>query len=132
MLGVAPDGSVQIAYRQRQEAEEIAEDGSTFSPIVDTYWLESRDGGTTFSTPLKVNAVNGDLGFAAVAADRALVTGTRTLETYLGDYFQLAIGGRYTYIARTEAVRISDSEPAAYPPRFHHQRLWVAVVEKAD
>ena len=131
MLGVAPDGSVQIAYRTRREAEEIAEDGSTFSPIVDTYWLESRDGGTTFSTPLKVNAVNGDLGFAAVAADRALVTGTRTLETYLGDYFQLAIGGQYTYIARTEAVRTSDSEPAAYPPRFHHQRLWVAVVERA-
>jgi hypothetical protein len=124
-VGVAPDGSVRIAYHQRREAEQVAADGSTFSRRVDTIYQESDDGGQIFSKPLRVNRVDGDLGFAAASGESE--AGSHP-EPFLGDYFQLAVAGRVTYIARTEAVRVKVSEPARYPPIFHHQRLWVAVV----
>src|SRR3954468_9776458 len=51
MMGVAPDGTLTVAYRQRQEAKSNLE----MSNFVDTYLVQSKDGGKTFSKPLRLN-----------------------------------------------------------------------------
>jgi hypothetical protein len=127
-MALGPDGDIRISYRQRREAEDVAEDGSTFSPRVDTILQVSRDGGRTFTAPLRANIISGDLRFAAVAGENEGTEAGSNAMPFLGDYFQLGVGGRFTYIARAEAVRVSRSEKATFPPTFHHQRIWVAVV----
>jgi hypothetical protein len=113
-IAVEPDGDVVIAYRVQYEAPAVAD----FSPFVDTFLQRSSDGGETFSAPLRVNSVRTDVRFAAFSRASA----------FLGDYSQVSSAGRFTYIVRTEAFRLSLDEPATFPPAVHHQRTWVAVV----
>jgi hypothetical protein len=117
MVGVAPDGTVSVAYRQRQEAAS-PKDMSTF---VDTFLVQSRDGGKTFSKPLRVNkSVRADARFAAFSRNGA----------FWGDYNQLAIAKDGTvYIVRCESYSTKKGEEADFPPTVHHQFTWVAVVK---
>ena len=115
MIGVGANGDVQVAYRRRQET---ADEPSTFSRRVDTIFQVSSDGGTTFSDPLDVSTVDNHMAFAARSRDGA----------FLGDYDQLAVADPYTYIVRTEPIRVDRGEPARFPPAYHHQRTWVAVL----
>jgi hypothetical protein len=117
MIGVGPDGTVSVAYRQRQEAASPG-DMSTF---VDTYYVRSTDGGKTFSSPLRVNkSVRADARFAAFSRNGAM----------WGDYNQLAVAKDGTvYIARCESYALHKGEEADFPPAVHHQRTWVAVVK---
>jgi hypothetical protein len=116
MLDVAPDGSVDIAYRQRQEASGAAD----MSDFVDTFLIRSNDGGKTFSTPIRINkSVRADQRFAAFSRGGA----------FWGDYNQLAVAKDGTaYVVRCESYSIRRGEPAEFPPAVHHQRTWVAVV----
>ncbi len=113
-MAVEPDGDVVISYRVQYEAPEVAD----FSPFVDTFLQRSSDGAETFSAPQRVNSVRTDVRFAAFSRASA----------FLGDYSQVASAGRFTYIVRTEAFRLSLDEPATFPPTVHHQRTWVAIV----
>jgi hypothetical protein len=117
MLDVAPDGTVSVAYRQRQEASSAAD----MSDFVDTFLVQSRDGGKTFSKPLRVNKkVRADARFAAFSRGGA----------FWGDYNQLAVAKDGTvYIVRCESYALRVGEEADFPPAVHHQRTWVAVVK---
>lgn len=151
MIDVSPDGTVHIAYRQRKEtANAVSQFGAKFSPTIDTFHQESRDGGATWSTPLKVDVQATNFYYGAYS--RAGL--------FQGDYYQAASSGPYTYIARTEAFPLYPGEPRglAYVPKngmsgddyeadpnncpnkkvvpscltHLHQRLWVAVVGPAE
>jgi hypothetical protein len=116
MIGVGADGTVSVAYRQRQEAPAPA----NMSNFVDTFLVQSKDGGKTFSKPLKVNkSVRADARFAAVSRAGAM----------WGDYNELAVASDGTvYVVRCESYSVKRGEAAEYPPAIHHQRTWVAVV----
>jgi hypothetical protein len=116
MLGVAPDGTLTVSYRQRQEASSAAD----MSNFVDTYLVQSKDGAKTFSTPLRVNkSVRADARFAAFSRGGAM----------WGDYNQLAVASDGTvYVVRCESYSVKKGEEADFPPAVHHQRTWVAVV----
>jgi hypothetical protein len=120
MLAVGDDGSVRMAYRRRQEAATPKADGSSFSQQIDTYYTVSYDKGDTWSAPLKVNTPVANAHYAAQSRGGA----------FLGDYEQIAAAGKNTYIVRMEPVRVG-AEPQTFPPRYHHQRTWVAVVGPA-
>ncbi|MFN2543872.1 MAG: hypothetical protein ABR600_04765, partial [Actinomycetota bacterium] len=88
-------------------------------------------GGQTWTAPLLVNTgsipellptavpVRTDIHFAAYSRSSA----------FLGDYSEVAPAGSWTYIVRCEAYRISPNDPVGFPPKIHHQRAWVAVVD---
>lgn len=115
-LDVAANGSVHIAYRVQRQAPAVGD----FSPFVDTYYRESRDGGEHWTKALRLNRrVRTDVRFAAYSRESA----------FLGDYSQVAVAKSWTYVVRCEAFRLSKGEPAAFPPKVHHQRAWVAVVD---
>jgi hypothetical protein len=147
VMVAAASGVVHLAYRQRQEDADPKGNGSTFSPIIDTYYTESRDGGATFTAPIKVDTQPTNFYYGAFSRGGL----------FQGDYDQLAVGGTYTYIAREEAFPLDPNEPhglafsAASSPHYEgnysecpqkngkpvvtpsclkhlHQRTWVAVV----
>jgi hypothetical protein len=116
MMGVAPDGTLSVAYRQRQEASSAA----AMSDFVDTFLVQSKDGGKTFSKPLRLNkSVRADARFAAFSRAGAM----------WGDYNQLAVAKDGTvYVVRCESYSMKKGEEASFPPAVHHQSTWVAVV----
>jgi hypothetical protein len=116
MIGVGKDGTVHIAYLQRKEGPG---DVSTFSPFVDTYYQELKKDKTKWSKPLRVNRFRSDTRFAAFSRNGA----------FFGDYNQVAVTGSWTYIVRCEGHRETGNEIAAFPPKVHHQRTWVALVD---
>ena len=117
-VDVGPSGDVRVAYRARRESATAKPDGSSFSDYVGTFYQESFDHGVTFTAPISVSTVRSDMHFAAESRKGA----------FLGDYQQVAAAGPYTYVVREEPVRVNAHEPATFPPRYHHQRTWVAVL----
>ena len=117
-VDVGPSGDVRLSYRTRQEAVLEKSDGSSFSDHVGTWYVESLDHGETFSAPLSANTVNNDMHFAAESRNGA----------FLGDYEAMAAAGPNTYIVREEPMRMKANEPKTFPPAYHHQRTWIAVV----
>jgi hypothetical protein len=143
-VAVGSDGVVHVMYRQRQEDADAQKDGSTFSPVIDTYYQESRDHGATWSVPLKVNT--GPSSFYSGAFSRGGL--------FQGDYNDLATSGPYTYVARDESYPLNtgeqpsmrwDAGSTAYVLNTPscgktirsaclthlHQRTWVAVIGHA-
>jgi hypothetical protein len=144
-LDVGEDNIVHIAYRQRQEAADAR--GPGMSAFIDTFYQESRNGGTSFSAPLRVDRQRTNFFYGAFS--RAGL--------FEGDYNQIATGGGLTYVVRNEAYPLSSKEPPGLvynaaddnyvgntsecpkdqngDPivssgclRHLHQRTWVAVV----
>ncbi|HEY8740956.1 MAG TPA: sialidase family protein [Candidatus Dormibacteraeota bacterium] len=125
MIAAGADGVLRVGYRQRQEAASPTAGFLNFSPKVDTFYVESRDGGRTFGTPLEVSTVQSDLRFGAFDGGQ---TNVGQGGVFLGDYDAMAEQDGITYLARAEPVRASSSEAVVFPPTAHHQRTWVAVV----
>ena len=121
-VSVGPNGEVRVAYRQRKEAATEAKDGSTFDRHVDAYFQTSKDGGATWSAPLRVNTPDSDMDYGAQSRGG----------TFLGDYEASAAAGALTYVVHMEPQRLNAKEPRAFPPIYHHQRTWVAVVGPAS
>ena len=121
-VSVGPNGEVRVAYRQRKEAATEAKDGSTFDRHVFTYFHTSKDGGATWSAPLRVNTPDSDMDFGAQSRNG----------TFLGDYEASAAAGALTYVVHIEPQRLNAREPRTFPPVYHHQRTWVAVVGPAS
>ena len=78
-----------------------------------------KKGKKKFTKPLRVNRFRSDTRFAAFSRNGA----------FFGDYNQVAVAGSWTYIVRCEGHRETANEIAAFPPKVHHQRTWVAVVD---
>ncbi|MFN2527048.1 MAG: sialidase family protein [Actinomycetota bacterium] len=115
-IEVGTDGILRLSYRTQKQAEDVVR----FSPYVDTVYQQSRDDGETWTKPLKVNInVRTDVRFATFSRNSA----------FLGDYSQIAVTGSWAYIVRCEAFRLSPKERATFPPRVHHTRAWVAIVD---
>ena len=128
MIADAGDGVLRLAYRQRQEAANPTADFSNFSRQVDTFYLDSHDGGATLSAPLKVNTNAGDARFGAFDGGQ---TNVGQGGIFLGDYDAMASVGGLTYIVRAEPVTVLGDPTPVFPPVVHHQRTWVAVLGAA-
>jgi hypothetical protein len=102
-----------------------------FTDVIDTYYSESTDGGTTWSAPMKVNSQPSRPWYGAFS--RA--------GTFEGDYDQIASAGGYSYIVREQGQQAYAGEPPALTRKdastltltaagkgHQHQRNWVAVV----
>jgi hypothetical protein len=117
-VDVGPAGDVRVSYRTRREAASAKPDGSSFSDRVGTEYVASYDHGDTFTAPVSATTVVSDMHFAAQSRGGA----------FLGDYSGVAAAGPYTYVVHIEPMRINAAEPKTFPPRYHHQRAWVAVM----
>ena len=128
-VAVGDDGAVHVAYRQRDESSAAP----LFTNDIDTYYQESRDGGKTWSAPLKVNAQPSNPWYGAFS--RA--------GTFEGDYNQTASWGGYTYIVRDQGAPTAPGEPPALTKAsattvaltesgkgHQHQRTWVALMRE--
>jgi len=125
-VAVGSDGAVHVAYKQRDQSGAPP----LFGPVIDTYYQESRDGGRTFSTPLKVNSTPSNPYYGAFS--RA--------GTFEGDYEQTTSAGGYTYVVHAQGAPASAGEPRALTPGgeglalteagkgHQHQSMWVALV----
>jgi hypothetical protein len=127
-VAVSDKGVVQVAYRQRREAASgLAKD---FSPTIDTFFQESRDGGKTWSAPLQINSV----------PSYALYDAFSRNGSFEGDYNQMASAGGNTYVVRDQGQPLTPGEPPALSANgatvvltaagkgHQHQRTWVALV----
>ncbi|TMK63136.1 MAG: hypothetical protein E6G53_12090 [Actinobacteria bacterium] len=128
-VAVGTDGRVHVAYRQRNESR----NPPLFSPTIDTFYQESRDGGKTFSAPLKVDVKPSHAYYDAFSRDGS----------FEGDYNETVSSGGYTYITRAQGTPLYRGEPPALTKNpdgsdtvvlknsgkgHQHQRNWVALV----
>jgi hypothetical protein len=126
-VAVGDGGVVHVAYRQRDESGKPP----LFTDEIDTYCQQSRDGGKTFSAPLKVNSKPSNPWYGAFSRDG----------TFEGDYYQTASVGGYTYTVRTQGELATPGEPPALTPNgpstialtdagkgHQHQSAWVALI----
>ena len=113
-VAVGTDGRVHVAYRQRNESR----NPPLFSPTIDTYYQESRDGGKTWSDPLKVNSEPSRPWYGAFSRNG----------TFEGDYEETASSGGYTYVVREQGAAASPGERQALtatvpPPPLSNDNL---------
>jgi len=128
-VAVGDRGSVHVAYRVRDESGP----GPLYGPAIDTYYQESTDGGSTFTTPLKVDSVPSNPYYDAFSRDGS----------FEGDYNQIASAGGFTYVVRCQGRAASAHEPPPLIPNpdgsntlvlteagkgHQHQSAWVALV----
>ena len=129
-VAVGANGSVHVAYRQRDESGQ----GPLYTPVIDTYYQGSFDGGSTWTAPLKIDSVPSNPWYDAFS--RA--------GSFEGDYNQTASAGGYTYIVRCQGRPAFKGEPAPLIPNsdgsntlvlteagkgHQHQNAWVALVQ---
>jgi hypothetical protein len=129
-VAVGDKGTVHVSYRQRDESGK----GPLYTDVIDTYYQESFDGGSTFTAPLKVDKTASNPWYGAFSRNG----------TFEGDYDELASAGGYTYIVRCQGKPAYAGEPApliANPngsntlvlteagKGHQHQSAWVAVVQ---
>jgi hypothetical protein len=128
-VAVGTNGEVHVAYRQRDESGKPPR----FSPLIDTFYQQSRNGGKTFSAPLKIDSKPSHANYGAFSRNGL----------FEGDYNQTASAGGYTYVTRAQGQLLSSHEPPALTPNkdgtdtvvlensgkgHQHQRNWVALV----
>jgi hypothetical protein len=127
-VATAGDGVVRVAWRQRNETGK----SPNFTPNIDTYYVESRNGGKTFTAPLRVDRV----------ASNAFYDALSRAGSFEGDYNQIATGGGYAYIVRDQGQPAYKNEPrplvddgngglklTAAGKGHQHQSNWVALVQ---
>jgi len=94
-VSVRPNGDVDVIYLESQEVATGTDCTVAFNPtssrtgpvssLVDTFWVQSRDGGVTFSAPLKVSSETSDWCKAPYQFDGVLVS-DGFLVSNAGDY----------------------------------------------
>lgn len=104
---VRPGGDVDIVYLESHEVQTTADPadiecsvaigGGLFrkgplSSLVDTYWVQSHDGGVTFSAPLRVSTQTGNWCKADYTFEGGLFSN-------FGDYIGVTSSGNRTYTA---------------------------------
>jgi hypothetical protein len=106
-VAVRPGGDVDVIYMQSQETQVTpnptdvecsvlvgggARRTGPLSSLVDTYWIQSGDGGVTFGAPVKVSEVSSNWCLANYLGINALYSSH-------GDYLGIATGGNRTFAA---------------------------------
>lgn len=106
-VAVRPGGDVDVVYMESQEVqatpnptdEECAvlvgggqRRRGPLSSLVDTFWIQSQDGGATFGTPVRVSEVTSNWCLANYV-------GINPLYSSHGDYLGVATGGNRTFVA---------------------------------
>jgi hypothetical protein len=106
-VAVRPGGDVDVIYLESQEVqvtpnptdEECAvliggglRRRGPVSSLVNTYWIQSQDGGATFGTPVRVSEVTSNWCTANYL-------GVNALYSSHGDYLGIATGGNRTFAA---------------------------------
>jgi hypothetical protein len=129
-VAVGAGGIVHVAYRRRDESGKPP----LFSPWIDTIYQQSRDGGKTFSAPLRVDRKRSNAYYDAFSRDGS----------FEGDYNQTASVGGFTYVTRSQGTRLRPGEPPALTANkdgsdtvvlensgkgHQHQRNWVALIQ---
>lgn len=99
-LAVGKDSVVRTIYRQRSEPT------GALSPVIDTYYQQSSDGGKTWSAPLKVDTQATNVNYGAYSRGGL----------FEGDYDQVAVGSDgVAYAVRDEAYAPTPGAPPAWP-----------------
>ena len=103
-VAVRPGGDVDVVYLESQERQATPNPTDvecsvliggglrrtgTASSLVDTFWVQSRDGGATFSAPVRVSTVTNNWCLAAYR-------GVGGLYSNMGDYLGIAASGNRT------------------------------------
>ena len=129
VVAVGDGGTVHVSYRQRDESGQ----GPLYTPVIDTYYQASFDGGSTWTAPLKVNKTPSNPWYDAFSRDGS----------FEGDYNEIASAGGSTYIVRCQGQPASKNEPPPLIPNpdgsntlvltdagkgHQHQSAWVALV----
>jgi hypothetical protein len=94
-VAIGADGIWRVAYRQRVETTGI----TALTPVIDSYYQESRDQGATWTAPLKINTSSpvSDPQFGAYSRGGL----------FQGDYEQIAAGGNdESYFTRDESFQL--------------------------
>lgn len=130
VVAVGKKGIVHVSYRQRDQSGP----GPLYTPVIDTYYQASFDGGSTFTAPLKVNKKPANPWYGAFSRNG----------TFEGDYNQIASAGQYTYITRCQGAPAFAGEPQPLIKNpnnsntivlteagkgHQHQSNWVSVIE---
>lgn len=104
-VAVRPGGDVDVIYLESRETQATpnpsdiecdvpigpaARRRGPVSSLVDTYWIQSRDGGATFSAPVRVSEVTSNWCQAAFTFSGGLYSN-------FGDYLGIATSGNRTY-----------------------------------
>lgn len=109
-IGLRPNGDVEIAYLESHEVQLDPDPtvvecnmptgaGRRIGPatsLIDTYLVQSRDGGVTFGPPVRVSSQTGN--WCPIHFTFAF-----GLLSNLGDYFGIATGGDKTFLAWPDA-----------------------------
>jgi hypothetical protein len=133
VVAVGAGGTVHVGYRQRDESGA----GPLYTDVIDTYYQESFDGGSTWTAPLKVNKVASNPWYGAFSRKG----------TFEGDYNQIASASGYTYVVRCQGAPAYRNEQQPLVPnpdgsntlvlteagkRHQHQSTWVALVTNSQ
>lgn len=82
-LAIGPDGSINIVWLGENtappNAEQIARRGHSHDSSTNLYFARSTDGGKSFSSPLQLNASNGDVWGFAISKPRIAVGSDRVI-----------------------------------------------------
>src|SRR3954462_8859195 len=129
-IAVGTDGTVYVDYRQRDQSGA----SPLFTPTIETYHQQSKDGGRTWTQPLLVDSIPSNAYYDAFSRDGS----------FEGDYNQTASVGGYTYVTRAKGRPASASEPPALTKAgadtvaltakglgHQHQSNWVSLIRDA-
>jgi hypothetical protein len=109
-IGIRPNGDVEVAYLESHEVQlnpdpSVVECnvptglGRRIGPatsLIDTYMIQSRDGGVTFGQPVRISSETGNWCNIAFTFSNGLLSN-------LGDYFGIWSGGDRTFVAWPDA-----------------------------
>jgi hypothetical protein len=129
-VAVGNDGIVRFAYRQRDENAAHGFNASTGRGTgIDTYYQESKDAATSFSTPLLADTGQNTLDAGYGAYD----TTNTPFGLFQGDYEQIAAGGPdESYVTREESYKgqltsvARDFTTSEAPSSNEWQQTWVS------
>lgn len=106
-VAVRPGGDVDVIYLESQEVQVTPDPADVecsvlvgggrrrtgpLSSLVDTWWIQSQDGGATFGAPVRVSEVTSNWCAASYV-------GINPLYSSHGDYLGIATGGNRTFAA---------------------------------
>jgi hypothetical protein len=109
-VAVAPNGTVAVAF-DALTAPPAADPWSTGTQVYDNYFVESTDGGRTFTAPLRVSSVSSNPEASAYNS---------LMEQFIGDYIGIVAGPTRAYVVWTDArdastcQAVSDYQSAVY------------------
>src|SRR6266542_1746914 len=92
-VAVAPNGTVAVTF-DALTAPPADDPWSTGVQVYDTYYVESRDGGASFTAPLRVSSASSNPDASSY---------NNLMEQFIGDYIGIVAGPTQAYLVWTDA-----------------------------